>query len=490
METVIRERLDRFLGDEAWCHLFTQAEVQHLVRISSDHAPIMMNTATVFDRGKRSKPYRFEAWWLSSSECEEVVDRAWKGNAVAMPHEKVTLCASSLTSWAQKKFGDIKKKLKDREKELKEAQGEVLDGRVLEKCEKLVEEITELRRLEESYWYSRARANEMKDGDKNTAYFHRKASYRRVRNRIDGIYDSEGAWREDEEGIKSTVVKYFENLFQSGNPSDIDETIQCVSPLVTAEMNEILDVVPTTEELVRDVLGVDADLTLAQPLPLMNEEDKAYWRFTKNGQFTVRSCYWMLRGNMAVKLRLYQRHIVTNSSCNICGSPEESIIHALFSCTAATAIWSKSKFEDLIVEAPTSSFIDRWQWLKNKVSKETLILMAALMWAAWRCRNTKVFENFEPDAVQLAMGYCTYVADYKGYSGRVYERAASSLQKHATKWKCPDMGCVKINVDAHLGEQNRAALGVVCRNHTGQLTSTATKSVPLSSPECVEAQAV
>ncbi|XP_021729762.1 uncharacterized protein LOC110696717 [Chenopodium quinoa] len=244
------------------------------------------------------------------------------------------------------------------------------------------------------------------------------------------------------------------------------------------------------EQLVRDVLGVDADLTLAQPLPLMNEEDKAYWRFTKNGQFTVRSCYWMLRvGGLSSNIteNIWKsvwalnappklKHFIWNSFEGQYGS--------------ATAIWSKSKFEDLIVEAPTSSFIDRWQWLKNKVSKETLILMAALMWAAWRCRNTKVFENFEPDAVQLAMGYCTYVADYKGYSGRVYERAASSLQKHATKWKCPDMGCVKINVDAHLGEQNRAALGVVCRNHTGQLTSTATKSVPLSSPECVEAQAV
>ncbi|XP_021750178.1 uncharacterized protein LOC110715863 [Chenopodium quinoa] len=177
METVIHERLDRFLGDDAWCQLFPQFEVKHLVRITSDHAPIMMNTTVVFDRGKRSKPYRFEAWWLSNAECEEVVDTTWKGNAEAKPHEKVALCASSLTSWANKKFGDIKKKLKDRENKLKEAQGAVLDGYLLEKCERLAEEIAELRRMEESYWFARARANEMKDGDKNTAYFHRKASY-------------------------------------------------------------------------------------------------------------------------------------------------------------------------------------------------------------------------------------------------------------------------------------------------------------------------
>uniref|UniRef100_A0A803MYL9 Reverse transcriptase zinc-binding domain-containing protein n=1 Tax=Chenopodium quinoa TaxID=63459 RepID=A0A803MYL9_CHEQI len=181
------------------------------------------------------------------------------------------------------------------------------------------------------------------------------------------------------------------------------------------------------EQLVRDALGVDAELALALPLPFTSEEDRVYWRPTKNGQFTVRSCYWMLRlggntdntsediwksvwhmsappklkhfiwnalkGNMAVKLRLHQRHIVTNSN----------------SC---------------------------WQWLKIKVTKETMTLMAALMWAAWRCRNIKVFENSEPDSVKVAVGSCNYyVAEYTGYAGRVLEKAAAPSQRSATKWK-------------------------------------------------------
>ncbi|XP_021740393.1 uncharacterized protein LOC110706745 [Chenopodium quinoa] len=137
VETVIRERLDRFLGDEAWCNMFPQAEVKHMVRIASDHAPIMMSTTMIFDRGKKSRPFRFEAWWLSSSECTEVVEKTWRENADAMPHEKVAWCASSLKSWAQKKFGDIRKRLRDCEKELKEVQGGILDGFLLEKCERL-----------------------------------------------------------------------------------------------------------------------------------------------------------------------------------------------------------------------------------------------------------------------------------------------------------------------------------------------------------------
>uniref|UniRef100_A0A803MYJ6 RNase H type-1 domain-containing protein n=1 Tax=Chenopodium quinoa TaxID=63459 RepID=A0A803MYJ6_CHEQI len=102
----------------------------------------------------------------------------------------------------------------------------------------------------------------------------------------------------------------------------------------------------------------------------------------------------------------------------------------------------------------------------------------------------KVFENSEPDAVQVAVGNCNYVAEYTGYAGRVFEKAVAPSQCSATKWKSPAVGCVKINMDAHLGENNMAALGVVFRDHDGQLILTATRRVPLSSPECVEAQTI
>ncbi|XP_021731000.1 uncharacterized protein LOC110697905 [Chenopodium quinoa] len=154
------------------------------------------------------------------------------------------------------------------------------------------------------------------------------------------------------------------------------------------------------------------------------------------------------------------------------------------------AIWRRSNIESLIADAPMSSFTACWQWLRSKVTKETITIMATLMWAAWRCRNVMVFENSEPDAVMVEMGYCNYVAEYAGYTRRVSRQAAHPSSRSATKWKCPAAGCVKFNVDAHLGESAMAALGVVVRDQEGQLILTATRRVPLSSPECIEAQAV
>lgn len=59
------------------------------------------------------------------------------------------------------------------------------DGIMLQKCKTLSDELEDLHRHEETYWFARVRANELKDEDENTSYFHHKPSSRRRRNRID-----------------------------------------------------------------------------------------------------------------------------------------------------------------------------------------------------------------------------------------------------------------------------------------------------------------
>lgn len=81
--------------------------------------------------------------------------------------------------------------------------------------------LDDLNRRHEAYWYLRSRIIEVKDGDRNTSYFHHKASQRKRRNRIDGIYDEEGVWREDEDELEGIVGKYYTNLVTSMNSSPL-----------------------------------------------------------------------------------------------------------------------------------------------------------------------------------------------------------------------------------------------------------------------------
>ncbi|XP_021730608.1 uncharacterized protein LOC110697550 [Chenopodium quinoa] len=148
IETLVRERLDRFLGDNEWCVKFPQFSVRHLVRVASDHSPIMLDTINYFDRGKTVKLFRFEALWLSKEECSKVVKEAWTDKIGVAPHDSIAGYADSLSRWARKAFGDIKKKIRDKEKDLKDVQEGRVDARMLKRCETLAGEIHELRRME------------------------------------------------------------------------------------------------------------------------------------------------------------------------------------------------------------------------------------------------------------------------------------------------------------------------------------------------------
>jgi len=68
---------------------------------------------------------------------------------------------------------------------------------------------------QEIYWAQRSRISWMKHGDKNTMFFHSKASQQRCRNFIQGIRDKDNNWAEEIEDIARVVVSYFETMFKA-----------------------------------------------------------------------------------------------------------------------------------------------------------------------------------------------------------------------------------------------------------------------------------
>ncbi|CAN0884881.1 hypothetical protein LINGRAHAP2_LOCUS14966, partial [Linum grandiflorum] len=65
---------------------------------------------------------------------------------------------------------------------------------VLRQRRQLDSELTTLEEDEEAYWSQRARTDWAQEGDKNTAFFHRKATARRRRNTISKLQDASGRW--------------------------------------------------------------------------------------------------------------------------------------------------------------------------------------------------------------------------------------------------------------------------------------------------------
>lgn len=249
METRVRERLDRFLADDGWTTLFPYFEVLHFPIYRSDHAPILLKFGKENRRNKNGKVFRFDAMWLSNEECGGVVSKAWQNSNGGNIVERIGAVASSLSKWASSTFGAMKKKIREVESRLKCLQARAHDARVLEQCREAADELDELHRVEESYWYARAWANELRDGDKNTKYFHHKASQRRKRNAILGLNNEQGVWSTKPEEIEGIIKSYFEELFATSNPTGFEEALEGIEERVSGEMNDRLEEEPSGEEI-------------------------------------------------------------------------------------------------------------------------------------------------------------------------------------------------------------------------------------------------
>lgn len=83
----------------------------------------------------------------------------------------------------------------------------------------------------------------MREGDKNTKYFHTKASTRKRKNKISGLEDEDGVWIEEVEGVERLFCEYFQNIFTTTNPSQaqLDAALTDLPERVTAEMNNLSD---------------------------------------------------------------------------------------------------------------------------------------------------------------------------------------------------------------------------------------------------------
>jgi hypothetical protein len=62
----------------------------------------------------------------------------------------------------------------------------------------------------------------LKSGDKDTKFFHARASQRQGMNKISAIIDEDGITSNMPEGMEEAFVSYFSNLFTSSMPMGME----------------------------------------------------------------------------------------------------------------------------------------------------------------------------------------------------------------------------------------------------------------------------
>ena len=104
----------------------------------------------------------------------------------------------------------------------------------------------ELLLKQEIFWRQRSR---LQHGDRNTKFFHSKASQRRRRNFIEGIKNAERDWVEEVDEVAEVASNYFMNIFKAGTCDRMEECLNAVNQRLTADMLEVLSRPYSREEV-------------------------------------------------------------------------------------------------------------------------------------------------------------------------------------------------------------------------------------------------
>ncbi|KAL5574256.1 hypothetical protein UlMin_023853 [Ulmus minor] len=172
--TFVQERLDRMLGNSGWSDLFPNSIVHHLRLWGSNHRPLLVEVL---------------------KDGEEIKKKTIAFNQVDR--------ALSSSNW--------------------------------QTHQRLERALEALQYKEERYWQQRSKDLWLKNGDRNSKFFHRKASARKVKNSITGLLNNNDVWCEDKEGIANIAESYFHNIFSSSSPhsSDLDMVLNTMEPKVS-----------------------------------------------------------------------------------------------------------------------------------------------------------------------------------------------------------------------------------------------------------------
>ena len=238
-----------------WLLRFPSARVLHLEGWWSDHKPIWVSTEPVTLPSK--KPFRFEEVWTSDQGCEAVIEASWKKDVVGVPMytvwRKIHDCRRSLCSWSRNSFSNIKARIKEVERLLRQAEENSMQGRDHHRVSKLRGELHSLLAKEERLWRQRSRAEWLQAGDRNTGYFHCRATQRQLRNCVTQLRIRDGQWITSYAQVPPLFVEYYNSIFQTANPEQVEEVVENIPQVVTKEMNS---------QLIREYTAAEVDIAL------------------------------------------------------------------------------------------------------------------------------------------------------------------------------------------------------------------------------------
>ena len=209
-----------------------------------------------------SRPFRFEAMWTKEEESKMVVENAWhtrvEGSHGFRLAKKLSVTSSELMRWNKNSFGNTKEKIKDLEDNPLKIQQAAPMKENLNLEASLNLELDEWLAREDLRLWQNSRKLWVKDGDRNSRFFHLSTIIRRRRNYISKIKLENGSWIRDLEDIQRYILDNFSSLYNTSHPQFLENLESLIQPCVADQDNVELYRVPSRDEIKNVVFGMKA----------------------------------------------------------------------------------------------------------------------------------------------------------------------------------------------------------------------------------------
>jgi len=255
----IMERLDKILINITLLSAFSVGYANILTCSASDHFPI---TTLENHRPLGPIPFRYSALWNDTPVLARIVYSSWIQHVEGSPgfiwETKLRKTKQAIKEWAKTKYQEPEKVKKEIKNKLESIQREIEENGLSQENKQqeneLYLQLYRVNREEETKWRLKSRQLWLQGGDKNSAFFHKQTTTRKIRNNVSSILDAEGDRQSTQGAIRRAATDHYQDLLtETKEAEDYTDLLQHLPTGISREMNDILSKEIDEEDIRRSI---------------------------------------------------------------------------------------------------------------------------------------------------------------------------------------------------------------------------------------------
>lgn len=241
----IRSRLDRAMANCGWAEAFPMGRSKYLRFEGSDHRPLL----TFFNDSRTRKKglFRFNRTLTENPEVTDLVEGVWNLDPLRSVVSKLNACRQSIIQWTKERNRKSNILISESQATLDELLSAASPD--LPRIEAVTKTLNDAYREEEAFWRQRSRIQWLKNGDRNTGFFHAATRQRRMQNSFSVLEDENGVAVFEEKQIATVIADFYKGLFTSNGNQIFSTVEQVIERKITPEMNSFLTTIPSPAEI-------------------------------------------------------------------------------------------------------------------------------------------------------------------------------------------------------------------------------------------------